>query len=602
LAPNRPVRGASTGGLAPIRAWLLLAALLLLAAVVGYPGVTGVAVLAGVRQAAAAAASPGWLHVQRDPGGGAPYIADAEGRRVILRGATAAGLLDYWSGGAGDMPPPYYPVGPAAYANGCPANSSEMRVPPVCRADLDQMRALGFDVLRLPLSWSLLEPRPGAIDAAYLDRVAQVVGWARQAGLYVILDMHQNAYSRFIPASTVSLPGGAQPARRDYSGAPAWATFSDGLPFESYLGQREVNPAVFEAATSFWLNRDGVQDRYIEAVAALARRFRDDSTVAGYSLYNEPWPGWALPPPFDDLWLYPFYRRAIDAITGVSDGAPCPSFAPALPLCGHADLGVHDTRHLVFVDAGLWRQIVDLPTHVPLPVSSYPNVVLSIHAYTHVYTADALLGQRPDHASYPFGGYDQSYAAGELEARAMGAALFVGEYGNEVSQDGLLLTNQLREQERHLVGSSFWIWKENCSPGVPWGVYGGVGPGQHCAYDEPAPARDTGPQPPSGCLRAGRERLLARAYPEAVAGSRIAYGYDPATGAFHLSATAPARAAETLVVVPPEVRGEASVSGAAELTGMEVEASGGRVLHVRPLGGSYAVSVGPAPLQLAGCA
>jgi endoglycosylceramidase len=359
---------------------------------------------------------------------------------------------------------------------------------------------------------------------------------------------------------------------------------------------------VFEAATSFWLNRDGIQDRYIDAVAALARRFRDDSTVAGYGLFNEPWPGWALPPAFDDLWLYPFYRRAIDAITGASDGAPCPGFASALPVCGHADLGVHDTRHLIFLDAGLWREIVDLPTHVPLPVSSYPNVVLSIHAYTHVYTVDALLGQSPSHASYPFGGYDQSYAAGELEARAMGAALFVGEYGNDVSADGLLLANQAAEQERHLVGSTFWVWKENCSPGVPWGVYAGVGPDQHCAYDEPAAVRDTGPQLQNGCLRAARERLLARAYPSAVAGTGLTYGYDSATGAFDLSAEAPAGAAPTLVVVPPEVTGAVSVSGAATLTGVEADAAGGRVLHVHPLGGSYGVSIAAAPLRLLGCA
>ncbi|HYW28148.1 MAG TPA: cellulase family glycosylhydrolase [Terriglobales bacterium] len=584
-------------------AGLLFTAILFLAAVGSYPGATVVGVLAGVRTTAAAATPPGWLHVQREAGG-LPYIADSQGRRLILRGATAAGLLDYWSGvdPAVTWPPPFYPVGPAAYVDGCPANSSTVRVPALCREDLDQMRALGFDVLRLPLSWSLLEPGPGAIDRRYLDRVAQVVGWARQAGLYVILDMHQNAYSRFIPASTSTLPGGTEPARRDYSGAAAWATYSDGLPFENYLGQREVDPAVFEAATSFWLNRDHLQDHYIEAVAALARRFRDDSTVAGYSIYNEPWPGWAAPPFFDDLWLYPFYRRVIDAITGASDGVPCPAFASALPVCGHPDLGVHDQRHLIFLEPGLWRQIVDLPTHVPVPVSSYPNLVLSIHAYTHKYTVDALLGQAPDRAAYPFGGYDQSYASAELEARAMGAALFVGEFGDEVSEDGLLLTNQLQEQERHRVGAAFWIWKENCSPSAPWGVYAGVGQGQHCAYDEPPSVRDAGPQPSSGCLRADRERLLARVYPEAVAGDRFRYDYDAATGAFELAATAPAGAAETLVVVPPEVRGEASVSGSADLTGMQVDANGGRVLHVRAPGGAYAVVVAAAPLRLTGCA
>jgi len=35
---------------------------------------------------------------------------------------------------------------------------------------------------------------------------------------------------------------------------------------------------------------------------------------------------------------------------------------------------------------------------------------------------------------------------------------------------------------------------------------------------------------------------------------------------------------------------------------MDVDANGGRVLHVRPLGGAYTVAVGAAPLRLLGCA
>src|SRR5262249_14779863 len=131
---------------------LLFVVALVRAIVAGYPSATGVALLAGARMGPAGPTPPGWLHVQRDAGG-VPYIADAEGRRVVLRGATAAGLLDYWSGPdtSAATPAPFYPIAPAAYENGCPANSSTIRVPPLCRDDLDQMRALGFDALRLPL-------------------------------------------------------------------------------------------------------------------------------------------------------------------------------------------------------------------------------------------------------------------------------------------------------------------------------------------------------------------------------------------------------------------------------------------------------------------
>ena len=46
----------------------------------------------------------------------------------------------------------------------------------------------------------------------YVDRVAQVVDWAKGQGMYVIIDMHQNAYSRYIgPGPGVDLPGGQWP-------------------------------------------------------------------------------------------------------------------------------------------------------------------------------------------------------------------------------------------------------------------------------------------------------------------------------------------------------------------------------------------------------
>jgi hypothetical protein len=293
----------------------------------------------------------------------------------------------------------------------------------------------------------------------------------------------------------------------------------------------------------------------------------------------------------------------IDAITGAGDGAPCPPIVPEPAVCGYPDLGVHDRRHVFFLDPGLLRQVTDLPTHLPLPVSSYPNLALSLHAYTHVYTVDALLGQPPDRATYPFGGLDRTYAAAEVEARAMGAALFAGEFGNDPSEDGLLLAGQLAEQERHLVGGTFWVWKENCSPATTWGVYAGVGGGdERCAYDRPASPGPPGVQPQSGCLRAGRERLLARVYPVAAAGDDLSFGYDPATGGFHLSAFARSGAADTLLMVPPEVRGPVLVAGSAQLGLVEGAPGGSRLVHVRPAGGRYTVTVAAAPPGLAGCA
>jgi endoglycosylceramidase len=526
-----------------------------------------------------------WLHVEH-PGAGQPYIADDMGRLVQLHGAIPAGLLDFWTGTDRSHmdSPPFYPIDPSAYVDGrCPDNSLSQsnRYPALCQADLVQMAALGFNSMRMPLSWSLLEPERGRFSQTYLDRVAQVVDWARALGIYVIIDMHQNAYSRYVGwGSGVDLAY--------HTGAPAWATFTDGLPSEVLVsGQREANPAVFEAFSNFWYNRSGIQDEYIAAIAFLAKRFKDDSNVAGYSIFNEPQPGWNLPPGFEDLLLYPFYRRAIDAVTGVRDGLPCPSgiFLPA--FCGYSDLGVHDVRHLFFMEPGLLRHITDFPTHLGLPVSSYPNLVYGLHAYTHGFTLERLLTkQDPYHATYPWGGYDQTYAFAAREAKAMNAALFVSEFGDDPQYDDLLLTNELLEQERHLLGFAFWTWKEN-GDSHNWGVY------------DP-PKTGVSPAPSSGCIRPERERLLSRVYPRATADFNLTYHYDAGSGAFSMQASGRSGDAPTVVYVPRSVTGNVATSGAATQS-VAAGADGSRLVTVTPSGGTFSTTVTSAPLTLTGC-
>ncbi|NIK71974.1 aryl-phospho-beta-D-glucosidase BglC (GH1 family) [Paenibacillus sp. BK720] len=48
----------------------------------------------------------------------------------------------------------------------------------------------GFGVLRIPVSWSNMMGEDYAINADYLARVKEVVDWARDSGMYVILNLH----------------------------------------------------------------------------------------------------------------------------------------------------------------------------------------------------------------------------------------------------------------------------------------------------------------------------------------------------------------------------------------------------------------------------
>ncbi|TRD12688.1 glycoside hydrolase family 5 protein [Erythrobacter insulae] len=62
----------------------------------------------------------------------------------------------------------------------------------ISAADFERIRAAGFDTIRLPVRWhtkSQNEP-PYTVDAAYIKRVEQVVDWALEADLNVILNSH----------------------------------------------------------------------------------------------------------------------------------------------------------------------------------------------------------------------------------------------------------------------------------------------------------------------------------------------------------------------------------------------------------------------------
>ena len=62
--------------------------------------------------------------------------------------------------------------------------------PVITRSDISAIKAEGFDTLRLPVAWSEHLDTADTIDPAFLARVDEVIGWALDEGLRVVLDVH----------------------------------------------------------------------------------------------------------------------------------------------------------------------------------------------------------------------------------------------------------------------------------------------------------------------------------------------------------------------------------------------------------------------------
>jgi endoglycosylceramidase len=520
--------------------------------------------------------------------------------------------------------PALFPVSPSAYDGKCPKASPLIPQPPLCGVqasqpafaqstapasgdDFAQMRALGFDVVRLVLNWSQLEPRPGVYSATYLGRVAQVVAWARQQGTYVILDMHQDQYSRYIlPSSKSSAPAGCSPSG-GADGAPAWAVLDDGKPGCALFGVDELNPAESAAFDNFWHNAavdaprgaapgTGLQDHYIGALAALARRFQGNSAVLGYELMNEPQPGSLGSTPAADGYtassqdLYPFYKRAIEALTGVRDGlAKCPSTAPTslTNACAYPELASVQHQQ-IFYEPLAYRNLLDFSIQESAPFSEYPNLVFAPHIYTYAFTFEQdLLGLPAKQGGFP-PDFTFGYQTAEAEAQAMRSAVFVTEFGDSSSTDSSILANELAAQEATHVGATLWAWKGLSRTSAScWCTRWQYSSYQTTANGTPGKGNPRSTPSPNDRLIASRQEQLMRVWPVATAGRLGAYAYDPATRSFSMSAVSTGAghrgdyATDTEIYIPSTVHGVVKVDGSAALDAVVTRPDGSRLAFIR---------------------
>ncbi len=327
--------------------------------------------------------APAW-HVT----GGA--LRDPDGRTAILRGVNLSGEHKNKPYFGFQMPPDYQRV----------------------------HDAWGMNALRFLIVWAAVEPEMGVYDDAYLDQVAMRMQWAQDAGLLVVIDMHQDLYGE-------GFAGG--------DGAPRWtcdeahyAAWKPRTPW--FLGY--LDPNMGACYDGFWTS-DELQAHYVEAWRRVAARLSASPAVIGFDPMNEPYWGTYAIGQFELDRLTPLYDKVVAAVRGEAPG------------------------WLAFLEPSASRNSGISTGLLPFP---FGDVVYAPHSY--------------DAAAEGGGGFDPAthrapYIAnvGRLagEAQQLGAALWIGEYGGMSGTPGIApyMSAQYDADGMNAASAMYWDYSRN---------------------------------------------------------------------------------------------------------------------------------------------
>jgi endoglycosylceramidase len=418
-----------------------------------------------------------FLHAEPDPAAGG-RIVDSAGREVLLRGVNVNALAEYWK--STDFPTTF----------------------PLTESDVEQMSAIGWNAVRLLVSWSRVEPDPGKYDEDYLSEVDAAVTLFASRDIYSIIDFHQDAWGATLAADPGEACTPPETPAFGWDGAPGWATF-DGGQRRCSSGIRELSPAVRAAWTAFWRDDPGpggvgIRTRYAAMVGHVAGRYAGRGEVAGFDVMNEP----NAFGPEENQALSDLYAAALAA---VRDGE-----------------NASVEKHLFFFEpSALWSSTGSGP---PPDFARDQNVVYAPHIYTGGFTGGPIT--------------QSAFETAVTEAAGFGGAPVVtGEWGTSPGRasdvaDGYFVAHQAFQDEFR-IGATLWTWRESC--GDPH--HAGENRAGQLAYVWGEFEVDCTTNQVVG-VREDLVQQLTRAYVRAAPGRLETSSDDPATGRFTARGTA----------------------------------------------------------------
>lgn len=369
--------------------------------------------------------------------------------------------------------------------------------------DVDLLASLGINLIRLGVMWPGVVPaRRGAVDAGYLQRTREIVRMAAAAGIYTIVEPHQDELSPRLCGEGVPDWWADEFLKVTDFPVPLAAAFGTSTPSQKQcLSQSSFDYLwTHDMAKSFQtLWKHGARD-FGDFFAEVAAAFAEEPGVVGGELFNEPFPGDVYADEgrlrrnklADAENLAPFYSNVTRSIrAAVPEKAKFTiAYEPTWPV---GDQDLH-------------------PKHLLTPISGFSSLPEgdAIYAF-HYYSPPAT----DDFKSY--------FAARAKDARRLQAApfcselnLYVGDAASEAD-----MAEQLAALESDLISFTGWQYK-SYSGSLPDGTCTGCG---NSFFND------------DGVLNVGMARAMARPFAGAVAGRTIAAGYNQSAQAFRLEYT-----------------------------------------------------------------
>ena len=407
------------------------------------------------------------------------WFRDEEKRYVLFRGVNF---------GSRSKLPPYLPIAPLEIKDISQLNlKNEIHT---VSSELDLLKKLGFNIIRLLISWKAIEPYPNSnLDELlpegrkYLEYMKEIIDELYARNLYVILDFHQDIANEVY--------GG--------DGFPDWALVID-KDHERPKGANAdkkwqikymLNKSLKQTFKSFWendlTNLDAGLENYPvrthleKTIGQTMNYFKSlndglgHPAVLGVEPFNEPHPNMLPKKDFEVKYLMDFYRRVNAEIRKVDKNFfifieprvdwTVSSGDGGMPISyGASPLAVKDSFNLDFIKKVMVDKKIDsrkLTTYLPMDISSISsfgsNGVLSFHYYDTMAVASSFVKIPESIYTYKIE-FPTIFAQLREAATDRGLVPFLTEFGafQEAEQVRDYLNLQYEQIESYLLNATIW--------------------------------------------------------------------------------------------------------------------------------------------------